>query len=214
MAGFPWTAVALAGTSILEAILGGLNKPKGQKKFTEEAITTGRGLLRSPGYSQDVINAIFGKDFGNIRAGQEATSNQITEMYGRQGMVGTGSEMKAQKENMWANQRLVAEAMRDLLIASEGKKQSDIALAGQLLGVTTGASQAAAGGAPPLTELLVTGLTMDAQKKSMQQWQDYLDILKQSSTSGWQQGAAAGALFPVMPFGAPIPSNPSAIWNS
>lgn len=209
--GTPWTAIALGGTAILEALFGELFKPKGMKKFQNEAVAKGRSLLASPGYGQDVINAIFGRGFENIKLGGKAVRDQTTEAYSRQGMAGTGSELKAQRENMWSNQRLVTEAMRDLLISSEAKKSSDIALAGQLLGTVSGSAAGQQG--PAISEYVLNAILQGMMKPKAA-----VDG-PNGGGEGWLEifnnyGAIKDrGSFGSFNWGAPIPGNPDAIWN-
>jgi hypothetical protein len=207
--GTPWTAIALGGTAILEALFGELFKPKGMKKFQNETVAKGRSLLASPGYGQDVINAIFGRGFENIKLGGKAVRDQTTEAYSRQGMAGTGSELKAQRENMWSNQRLVTEAMRDLLISSEAKKQSDIALATQMLGTVSGSAAGQQG--PAISEYVLSAILQGMMKPKAA-----VDG-PNGGGEGWLEifnnyGAIKDrGNFGSFNWGAPIPANPDAI---
>jgi hypothetical protein len=162
----------MAGGSLLESILGQIFKKKQSKDvkaFQRETTAKGRGLLADPGFDEATLQAIFGKNFENVRAQGGAVRESTTGTLGRAGMLGTGTEMKMAKENAWSNENLVTEAMRDLLITGEAKKSSDIALANQLFQSVSGADvqqQAMGQGqGPALTEMLMTALLMGKMGK-------------------------------------------------
>lgn len=162
----------MGGSSLAESILGAVMRPKMSKDvkgFKRETTSKGRELLARPGYGQDVIDAIFGKNFENIRSQGRTVAAGRTEAYGRAGMLGTGAEGAAARKDAWSNENIVSEAMRDLLISSEAKKSADIAQATQMLGVVGGMDQnqqqLGAGQGPALSEMVMTAMLMGMNKK-------------------------------------------------
>lgn len=166
----PLTLLAMGGSSILEAILGKIlgQQPKDVRGLTKDVARKGRQLIAKPGFDEATLQAIFGKNFENVRAQGGAVRESTTGTLGRAGMLGTGTDVKMAKENAWSNENLVTETMRDLLITGEAKKSSDLALATQMLGTSSGAAQSQAGQGPALTEMLLSALMMRklGQKKS------------------------------------------------
>ena len=168
----PWAAVALGGASLLESILGLIFKKKQSKDvkgFQRETTAKGRELMAHPGFDQAAIDAIFGKNFENVRAQGKNVRESTTGTLGRAGMLGTGTETGAARKNAWSNENLVTEAMRDLLITGEAKKSSDIALATQMFGAVSGADvqqQAMGQGqGPALSEMLMMAMLMGGSGK-------------------------------------------------
>jgi len=163
----PLTILAMGGSSILEAIINKLlnQQPKDVRGLTKDVARKGRQLLAKPGFDQATIDAIFGKNFENVRGQGKAARESTTETLGRAGMQGSGTEMKMSKENAWSNENLVTEAMRDLLITGEAKKSSDIALATNMLGASSGSAQSQQGQGPALTEMLMSAILMSKMGK-------------------------------------------------
>jgi len=162
----------MAGSSLLESILGQLFKKKQSKDvkgFQRETTAKGRELLAHPGFDQAAIDAIFGKSFENVRAQGKGVRESTTGTLGRAGMLGTGAEVGAARKNAWSNENLVTEAMRDLLITGEAKKSSDIALATDMFGAVSGADvqqQAMGQGqGPALSEMMMMAILMGGNKK-------------------------------------------------
>ena len=198
----PWLGVALGGASLLESILGQIFKKKQSKDvkaFQRETTAKGRGLLADPGFDEATLQAIFGKNFENVRAQGKGVRESTTGTLGRAGMLGTGTEVKAAKENAWSNENLVTEAMRDLLITGEAKKSSDIALANQMLGTVGGmdANQQAMGQGqgPALTEMLMMALLMGKGGKG----KSALDSSSEVELPAWLMPGAAPMEFKPSP---------------
>ena len=176
----PWLAAALGGSSILEAVIKKLffGPPKSVRRLQKQVAEKGSELIAKPGYGEDVIAAIFGKNFENVRGQGKNVRQATTEAAGRAGMLGTGAELSMGRKNAWQNENLVTEAMRDLLISSEAKKSSDIALATQMLGAATGSAQATMGEGPAITDLLINAMLMSQRQAAMKQndWRDIFDL--------------------------------------
>ena len=83
-------------------------------------------LGTAPGYSQDAIDAMFGRNFENIRAGERGTRNTLTDLLSGQGMLGTGTALGAMNKNAWNTEGNIGNLSRDLLIANEDKKKEDL----------------------------------------------------------------------------------------
>ena len=164
---FPWAALAMGGAAIFESLFGKEGVSKEFKSATSKASSKASELFDSTGFDKRLLAAIFGENFENIRAQKAAGDVARTETFNRAGMGGTGAAIKAGRQDAWSNERLVSEAMRDLLITGEAKKSSDIALGGQLLQAASGAEQTkygTQGEGPALTEALMTALLLGMKK--------------------------------------------------
>ena len=124
-----------------------------------------------------MLEAIYGKNFQNIRGAEKNTRQATTEGFARSGMLGTGAERKTQKENAWQNEGLVSEALRDLLITGETKKAQSYQLATQMLGASSGAAQSQQGQGPALTEMLLNAMLLSKKKPALSSDSDWSSIL-------------------------------------
>lgn len=161
---FPWIAVALLGSSLIEGLLAS-NKNTQLKKLRDVLAQRGIDLASSPGYSEAAKKAIFGTNFGKIRGQQRAVQKQTNEGLARAGMAGTSAAVTAGQENAWSNEALVSQSLRDLLLANEQKVSSDIQTASGILGQGAATAGAFQKQAPPLTEALTSALMMSALNK-------------------------------------------------
>ena len=166
-------SLIMGGSSIFEAILGQLFKKKQSKDvkgFQRETTAKGRELMASPGFSQEEIDAIFGKNLENVRTQGKNVRESTTGTLSRAGMLGTGAEVGAARKNAWSNENLVTEAMRGLLETKAAKKSADIALATQMFGAVSGADvqqQAMGQGqGPALSEMLMMAMLMGKGKQT------------------------------------------------
>jgi len=150
---FPWAAVAVAGSALLDALLANRKYPPEIEALLKSLGQQGLSLSRSPGYSEGEISALFGKNFENVRAQGKNVRQGTAEAYGRAGMLGTGAELSAGRKGAWENENLVMNAIRDMTIANASKKQQDIALATQIAGVGTGADVSRVNKGPALTDI-------------------------------------------------------------
>lgn len=208
-AAFPWATVAMAGSSILESIINKLffGPPPGVRGLAKDVAKKGRELIAHPGYTDEAIRAIFGKGFENVRAQGKNVRQSQTEAYGRAGMLGTGAELAAGRKSAWQNENLVTEAMRDLLIAGEAKKSSDIQLATQMLGAASGAGAQMQGEGPAITEMLINAMLMNQRKQPALRETDWSEMF--DSYGAAKNRGAWGSYN----FGATIAGNPDALWN-
>lgn len=176
----PLTILAMGGSSILEAIINKLlnQQSKDVRGLTKDVARKGRQLLANPGFDESTLQAIFGKNFENVRAQGKNVRESTTGTLARAGMLGTGTETKAAQENAWSNENLVTEAMRDLLVTGEAKKSSDIALATQMLGASSGAAQSQGGQGPALTEMLLSAILMGKMGKKSAIGEEPAEIMR------------------------------------
>lgn len=180
------TLLSMGGSAILEAIMASLFGPgKEMRRATKAAAGKASELIAKPGYDEDVLDAIFGKNFENIRGQKRTMDVQREETFGRAGMSGTGAAIKAARSDAWSNENLVTEAMRDLLITGEAKKQASYASAANLLGAATGASSLQQGQGPALTEMVMSALLLGKMGKKPAVTPDEIPLLGQGQ-GGWQ----------------------------
>ena len=185
-AAFPWSLIAMGGSAILEAIMASLFGPsKEMRRATKAAAGKASELIAKPGYDQNVLDSIFGKNFENIRGQARTMGAQREETFSRAGMSGTGAAIKAARSDAWSNENLVTEAMRDLLITGEAKKQASYQSAASLLGAATGASAQQQGQGPALTEMVMTALLLGKMGKKPAVTPDEIPTLG-GNYGGWQ----------------------------
>lgn len=83
-------------------------------------------LGTAPGYSQEAIDAMFGRNFENVRTAEAGTRNTLLNTLGSQGMLGTGTALGALNKNAWNTEDTIANLGRDIMIANEDKKKEDL----------------------------------------------------------------------------------------
>ena len=151
---FPWIAVALAGSTIIDALLSNKKYPPEIEKLLKSLGIKANDLINSEGYTQDEINALFGKEYENVRTQGKNVRDATTGILSRAGMLGTGTEAAMGQKNAWENENLVTNAMRDMVIAKGAKKSQDQALATQMAQTAVGADVSRVEKGPQLTELV------------------------------------------------------------
>jgi len=106
--------------------LGEFTLPDNLMSLFDRLIQRAAGALDMPlGYSDEAINAMFGKDFENIRARQPAIRESLINTLGREGQLGTGTALKALSNVGWMTEKNISDLARDLFITSEEKKKQD-----------------------------------------------------------------------------------------
>jgi hypothetical protein len=185
---FPWEAVALMGSSLLEGLLGSERNTE-LRQLKKVLAERGIQLASSPGYSEAAKKSIFGTDFSKIRGQEAATGKTVTNTLARAGMAGTGTAVKATQENAWSNAGLVSQALRDLFIANEQKASSDVATASNILGMGAQASQILKKQSPPLTEALVNAMLMQQLNKTSTTGQPSGNMYESLANTATPQGS-------------------------
>lgn len=150
---FPWAAVVVAGSALLDALLANRKYPPEIEALLKSLGQQGLSLSRSPGYSEGEISALFGKNYENVRAQGKNVRQGTTEAYGRAGMLGTGAELSAGRKSAWDNESLVTNAIRDMVIANASKKQQDLSLATQIAGAGVGAETSRVNKGPVFSDI-------------------------------------------------------------
>jgi hypothetical protein len=116
-------AVTGKGTSSL----GEYKYPAEISEMMNLLLSRGKDLLGMPlGYSQEAQDKMFGRNFENVRAQQGGTREALNRTLGSQGMLGTGTATKLAGQSAWANENAVSDLSRELFVANELQKKSDL----------------------------------------------------------------------------------------
>lgn len=110
---------------------------------------TARGqefLGRKPGFSDTMMTNILGSNLDKIRGAGTASRQNLLSDLQSEGMLGTGAGMGLINKGSWNTEGNVANTLRDLALANEAQKRSDLesftglasGLAGQRLGAEQG----------------------------------------------------------------------------
>lgn len=122
----------------------------GQFRFPERLqnlmqLLLGRGeefLTREPGFSEEAMSNIFGRNFETIRGLGDVTREQQLRGLGSQGLRGTPAEFGVARQTAEGTETNVSNIVRDLFLLNEQQKRSDLldfTSAGQnILGAGTG----------------------------------------------------------------------------
>jgi hypothetical protein len=89
----------------------------------------GRGseyMARKPGYSQSALDAMFGKNYENVRNLGAATRGQALADLQREGMLGTGAGQAALRQIPWQTEKNVSDIVRDVFLGNEDQKRKDL----------------------------------------------------------------------------------------
>jgi hypothetical protein len=106
---------------------------------------TARGqefLGRKPGFSDTMLTNILGSNLDKIRGAGNASRQDLLSTLQSEGMLGTGAGMGLINKGSWNTEGNVSNTLRDLALANEAQKRSDLesytsmasGLAGQRLG--------------------------------------------------------------------------------
>jgi len=109
---------------------------------------TARGqefLGRKPGFSDTMLTNILGSNLDKIRGAGNASRQDLLSSLQSEGMLGTGAGMGLINKGSWNTEGNVSNTLRDLALANEAQKRSDIesytGLASGLAGQRIGAEQ-------------------------------------------------------------------------
>jgi len=151
---FPWIAVALGASTLIDSLLSNKKYPPEIENLLKSLGIQGNKLMNSEGYTQQEIEALFGKGYENVRTQGKNVRESTTGTLARAGMLGTGTEVGMAQKNAWENENLVTNAIRDMVIAKGQKKSQDQALATQMAQTAVGAEAGRVEKGPQLTELV------------------------------------------------------------
>lgn len=107
--------------------MGWFEFPEGFQEFYRRLMARGQDALDPSqyGFSQEMINQMFGKGFETIQARQPAVRESLTGILGREGMLGTGQAVKAMTGVGRESERNIANLRRDIFLESEKQKKLD-----------------------------------------------------------------------------------------
>jgi hypothetical protein len=151
-----WMAISMGASTLLDALLSNKRYPKEMEAFIRQLSVRGNELLNSPGFSTEEVAALFGKEFENVRGQGKNVRESTAATLGAAGMSGTGTAVKAAQQDAWANENLVTNAIRDVLIAKKAAKQQDQALATQMAQTAVGAEAGRVEKGPDFTGMVTT----------------------------------------------------------
>jgi len=83
-------------------------------------------LGRKPGFSDEILNLMFGRDFEKIRGMERATRESVLSNLASHGLLGTGAGLEALNRTAWGTEGNIANIRRDLAIAQAQKELSDL----------------------------------------------------------------------------------------
>ncbi|MCK7508937.1 MAG: hypothetical protein MZV70_36180 [Desulfobacterales bacterium] len=90
------------------------------------------------GFGQEEIDAMFGKDFANIRSQEHGARDMLLQNLASQGMLGTGTETGAIADLAGQTEKNVGDVRTNIFLANEAQKRQDLQtftqLASQLFG--------------------------------------------------------------------------------
>jgi len=107
--------------------MGAFEFPPGLKEYYDMMMARGKELLGMPvGYTDEMINKMYGKDFEAIRGSEAAQREAASRMLSREGALGTGQATQAFTNIGAGTEQNIANALRDIFIESEKQKKMDI----------------------------------------------------------------------------------------
>lgn len=107
--------------------MGEFKFPPDMLEYYQMMMARGKELLGMPlGYTPEMIQKMYGRDFETIRGREGAQREAMTGLLGREGMIGTGAGRQAMSDIGWGTERNISDTLRDLFIAGEEKKKQDI----------------------------------------------------------------------------------------
>lgn len=151
---FPWIALAMGASSLLDAMLSNKKYPPELEALLKSIQMQGNQLVNGPGLTQEEIGALFGKEYENVRGQGKNVRESTTSTLSNMGMSKTGTAVKASQQNSWENENLVTNAIRDMVIAKKNAKMQDMSLATQMAQTATGAEVNRQEKGPDLTSLV------------------------------------------------------------
>lgn len=125
----------------------------GEYKWPKELMDLYGGLMgragellnRKPGYSDSILNLMFGKNFEKIRGQEAGTREQVLGNLGSQGMLGTGTALDALNKTAWNTEQNVGGVRRDIATLQADRELNDLLqqtdMAQKLFGTGAGFNQ-------------------------------------------------------------------------
>lgn len=109
---------------------GGLGEYQWPSELTDlYNLLMGRGkefMGMDTGYTDEAIQAMFGKNFENIRDVGSRTAETGLSALQREGLMGTGASQDLASEAAWGTEKGISDLTRDLLVMDEEKKKQDL----------------------------------------------------------------------------------------
>lgn len=105
-----------------------------------------QGMLDRPyGFSDEAMQAMFGRGFENLRGAQAGAREGTLQDLSRQGMMGTSAMPGQLRQQAWQTEGGISDLARDLFVTGEEKKKQDelafTDMAQRLFGTGLGAEQ-------------------------------------------------------------------------
>jgi hypothetical protein len=79
-----------------------------------------------PGYSQESIDRMFGRDFETVRGVGSRTIEDLLSLAGREGLVGTQATRDLGQQSAWQTERSIGQIIEDLFLAEEAQRREDL----------------------------------------------------------------------------------------
>jgi len=107
--------------------MGEFQFPPEMLEYYKMMMARGKDLLGMPvGYTKDMINSMYGKNFETLRGREAAQREGATRLLSREGALGTGEGREVLSDVAWNTEDAIANALRDIFIESEKQKKTDI----------------------------------------------------------------------------------------
>ncbi len=107
--------------------LGEYKYPPEMQELMKLLLGRSKEFLGMPlGYSQDAIDAMFGKGFEGIRGQERGEREGLSKLLQSQGMTGTGTESKLVNDLSWTKEKNITDIARDIMIGNEVQKKKDV----------------------------------------------------------------------------------------
>ena len=125
--GEQWCCPSGDGGTGEETGLGEYQWPAELKELYDLLMGRGKEFMgMEPGYTDEAIQAMFGRNFENIRDVGARTAETGLQSLQREGLMGTGTSQDLASEAAWGTERGISDTMRDLFVADEEKKKQDL----------------------------------------------------------------------------------------
>jgi len=125
--GEKWCCPTTAGVGATTEGMGAFGWPSGMEGLYGGLLGRAQELLgRTPGWTQEALDAMFGRGFEKVRGLAAPTREAEMVTMARQGLLGTGTEAERMSDIAWGTERGVSDLMRDLFVEKERKEMSDL----------------------------------------------------------------------------------------
>ena len=135
----------------------------------------GEFLDRPPGFSPEFMNTWFGKDYDRIRGTERIGREEGLRQLQTEGLIGTGASQDFASDLAWGTEKAVADLTREIFLANEQQKRSDLLDFTGAAGNIFGQGQQFVGG----EEAINAGRRMESMQ-AIAQFMQYIISLMQS----------------------------------